>query len=63
MEEALKYFEKDLELTKELYESNPRNESLKNGLAISNEKLGSLHQAMGHWKKPFKLLWWRGKII
>jgi len=35
MEEALKYLlKKDLELTKELYESNPRNESLKNGLAI-----------------------------
>ncbi|MEZ5673275.1 MAG: hypothetical protein R3E08_13215 [Thiotrichaceae bacterium] len=33
---------------KELYESNPKSEGLKNGLAISYEKLGDIHQALGH---------------
>jgi len=36
----LKYFEDDLQLTKELYESNPQNVGFKNGLAISYAKLG-----------------------
>ncbi len=54
MEEALKYFEKRSVLGKELYEANPRNESLKNGLAISYEKLGDIHQAMGHMEEALK---------
>ncbi|MFC2107448.1 DUF4062 domain-containing protein, partial [Bacteroidota bacterium] len=33
MEEALKYYDEDVLLFKELYESNPRSESMKNGLA------------------------------
>jgi len=53
MEEALKYCEKRSVLGKELYESNPRNESLKNGLAIFLFKLGDIHQAMGsHGRSP-----------
>ncbi|MDQ5928729.1 MAG: hypothetical protein QG594_507, partial [Bacteroidota bacterium] len=35
LNKALDFFEKDLELQKELYESNPNNVSFKNGLAIS----------------------------
>ncbi|TRZ48361.1 DUF4062 domain-containing protein, partial [bacterium] len=54
MEEALKYFEQRSMLGKELYESNPRNESLKKGLAISYEKLGSIHQMMGHLKEALE---------
>ena len=54
MEEALKYFEKDLKLTEELYETNPHNESLKNGLAISYSKLGDIHQSMGHMEEALK---------
>jgi tetratricopeptide (TPR) repeat protein len=54
MEESLKYFEQRSILGKELYESNPRNESLKNGLAISYSKLGSIHQAMGHMEEALK---------
>ena len=54
MEEALKYFENVNQLSKELYEANPRSESLKNGLAISYSKLGAIHQAMGHMEEALK---------
>ncbi|MCF7859115.1 MAG: DUF4062 domain-containing protein [Candidatus Cloacimonetes bacterium] len=47
LDQALEFYNKDAELSKELYESNPRNESLKNGLAISYEKLGSIYQSLG----------------
>jgi len=32
MEQSLNYFEKDLKLTEELYEANPRNVELQEGL-------------------------------
>jgi tetratricopeptide (TPR) repeat protein len=54
IEEALKYFEQCLLLGKELYEANPRSESLKNGLAISYSKLGGIHQSMGHMEEALK---------
>ena len=54
MEEALKYFENYNQLGKELYESNPRIESLKCGLAISYSKLGAIHQSMGHMEEALK---------
>ncbi|RCR71432.1 tetratricopeptide repeat protein [Larkinella punicea] len=46
-DQALDFFQKDLQVTEELYRDNPKNESLKNGLAISYQKLGSIHQALG----------------
>ena len=46
-EQALAFFELYNNLGKELYESNPKSESLKNGLAISYSKLGVVHQALG----------------
>jgi tetratricopeptide (TPR) repeat protein len=54
MEEALKYFEFRYQYSKELYEANPRSESLKNGLAISYSRLGSIHQSMGHMEEALK---------
>jgi tetratricopeptide (TPR) repeat protein len=54
MEEALKYFDDQVILFKELYEANPRSESLKNGLAISYERLGDIHQSMGHMEEALK---------
>jgi tetratricopeptide (TPR) repeat protein len=48
LEKALTFFEKDIELSKELYEAYPTNVSFKNGLAISYEKLGSTHSALGN---------------
>jgi len=48
MEEALKYFELKFKLNQELYMNNPDNEKNKNDLSIANERLGSIHQAMGH---------------
>jgi tetratricopeptide (TPR) repeat protein len=54
VDKALEFFELDIELTKELYESNPKNESLKNGLAISYERLGSIHQALGEVDKALE---------
>ena len=54
MQEALKYFDDEVRLFKELYEANPRSETLKNGLAISYEKLGSIHQSMGHRKEALQ---------
>lgn len=50
MEEALNYFKRRAELVKDLYETYPEsrlNESIMNSLAISYEKLGDIHQAMG----------------
>ncbi|MCC7505795.1 MAG: tetratricopeptide repeat protein, partial [Saprospiraceae bacterium] len=44
---ALVYFVKRSQLCEELYRDNPKSESLKNGLAISYEKLGELYQAQG----------------
>ncbi len=35
-------------MSKELYDAYPNNVSFKNGLAISYEKLGSTHTALGH---------------
>ena len=43
-----------MELMKELSESNPKSEALKNGLAISYEKLGSIHQALGQLDKALE---------
>jgi tetratricopeptide (TPR) repeat protein len=54
VDKALEFFELDIELTKELYESNPKSESLKNGLAISYSKLGSIHQALGEVDKALE---------
>ena len=54
VDKALEFFELSTELMKELYESNPKNESLKNGLAISYEKLGEIHQALGEVDKALE---------
>ena len=43
LEEALRFFEQDLQLTKELYDSYPNNMSYKNGLAISYSKLAMVY--------------------
>ena len=48
MEEALKYFENYNQLTKELYESNPRNINLLEGLGISYYKLSMIYRAIGN---------------
>ena len=66
MEQALKYFENDLELTKELYEANPRSIKLFEGLAISYYKLAMAYKAknddkngryyFGEWKKMISYL-------
>jgi len=66
LEESLKYFEKELGLTKELHESNPGNISLLKGLGISYYKLSMINKAMGddekgkeyfsHWKNIISLL-------
>jgi tetratricopeptide (TPR) repeat protein len=51
---ASKCFENYNQFSKELYEANPRSESLKNGLAISYLKLGDIHQSMGHMEEALK---------
>jgi tetratricopeptide (TPR) repeat protein len=48
LQQALSFFEQDLQLTKSLYEAFPNNVSFKNGLAISYEKLGNTHAALGN---------------
>jgi len=50
-EQARQYFEQYNQLTEELYEANPHNESLKNGLAISYSKLGEISQAQGKFEQ------------
>ncbi|MCI4669911.1 MAG: hypothetical protein MRZ79_17375, partial [Bacteroidia bacterium] len=44
LEEALKYFELDLGITQELYDSYPQNVSFKNGLALSYANLGEYYK-------------------
>jgi tetratricopeptide (TPR) repeat protein/pimeloyl-ACP methyl ester carboxylesterase len=61
-EKALGYFEEDLKLTEELYKANPASESLKNGLAISYEKLGEIYQAQGNFEKALGYFEERAKI-
>ncbi|MEZ4826584.1 MAG: tetratricopeptide repeat protein [Bacteroidia bacterium] len=39
LDRALAFFEKDLQISKELYEAYPNHVSFKNGLAISYEKI------------------------
>ena len=51
LNKALTYFEKDIELSKELHLAYPSNVSFKNGLAISYEKLGETHSSLGNLDK------------
>jgi len=58
VDKALEFFELRMQLGKALYESNPKNEHLKNGLAISYHRLGSITETQGklddalkHYKK------------
>ena len=51
MGKALKYFEKGLELTKELYESNLRNTNLLEDLAISYYKLAMINKVKSNIEK------------
>ena len=44
LDNALKYYEEDLNLTKQLFEAYPNNVAFKNGLAISYEKLGTFYK-------------------
>ncbi len=53
-DQALEYFNNFNKLFKELYESNPKNESLKNGLAISYSKLGEIYQALGNFDQALE---------
>ncbi len=46
-DETLKYYNKNYELSLQLYTSNPLNESYKNGLTISCAKLGEIYFALG----------------
>ncbi len=68
LKKALEFFEMDIKLTKELYQANPKNVDLKDGMAISFYKLADiyLHQkqkkkakelfskALNIWKQLFK---------
>ena len=64
MEKALDFFQKVINLTKirELFEANPKSESLKNGLAISYSKLGEIHQAMGDMQKALDFFQKRAQL-
>ena len=44
LDQALRFFEKDIELSKELYDAYPQNVSFKNGLAISYYQLGRFYR-------------------
>lgn len=47
IEKALDFFDSLNKLWKEFYDTNPLNESLKNGLAVSYSKLGEIYQSLG----------------
>jgi tetratricopeptide (TPR) repeat protein len=51
LDKARSFFELDMALTKQLHESNPKSEDLKNNLAISYSRLGDIHQAFGELDK------------
>jgi tetratricopeptide (TPR) repeat protein len=48
---ALGFYEKNVSLSGELYESKPENVSFKNGLAISYSKLGNIQSSLGNLTK------------
>ncbi len=48
LNQALVFFDEYFRLSNELYEAHPNNVSLKNNLAISYEKLGTAHAALGN---------------
>ena len=52
----------ETDLFKELYDANPKSESLKNGLAISYEKLGDIHQDLGEVDKALEFFELRTKL-
>ena len=62
MQKALDFFQKRAQLGQELFEANPKSESLKNGLAISYEKLGETHQAMGDMQKALDFFQKRAQL-
>jgi tetratricopeptide (TPR) repeat protein len=47
LDQALEFYKENNRLMKEICRSNPRNERLKLGLAISCEKLGDIYQSLG----------------
>jgi len=49
--EALNYFEEYNLHFKQLYSENPKNEAIKNSLAISYSKVGDIYQELGHPEK------------
>ena len=51
LDKALSYFEQDMELSNELYQSYPTNVGFKNGLATSYSKLGETHSSLGNLDK------------
>ncbi|MEL7425810.1 MAG: tetratricopeptide repeat protein, partial [Bacteroidota bacterium] len=54
LSKALEYFEDETKLFEELYRSFPDNVSLKHGLAISYEKLGTTHSSLGNLNKALE---------
>ena len=48
LSQALKFFNEDSRLTKELYQAYPDDVEFKNSLAISYSKLGNTHTALGN---------------
>ncbi len=54
LDKALKFFEDNLKLTKELHETFPDNMDYKNGLAVSYGKLGEAHTSLGNLDKALK---------
>ena len=53
-DKALKYFDLEADLFKELYDANPKSENLKNGLAVSYSKLGGIYQSLGDLDKALQ---------
>jgi tetratricopeptide (TPR) repeat protein len=63
VDKAIKLFELSNKLGKELYEGNPRSESLKCGFAVSNIKLGDINQSMGNMEEALKYFELYNKLI
>ena len=54
MDKALEFYKEYNHLEKALYEAYPQNVSFKNGLAISYERLGSIHTSLGNLDKALE---------
>ena len=62
LDKAMNWYDRAKKLFEEGYATNPASERLKNGLAISYERLGSIYQAQGNFEQALQYFKERAKL-